>query len=160
MTFTLQLHVSTWLTIVPTQKWLYMTSPCKRNITDSKWNHFIRWEPLTHTCRKSLMTPDQGELLIVKCHCKMSKHTWVSVGESDSYSQLLRLYYFGGFHSRVHLPAIFTKYSTVHFKSCAKEYCCGRLGCSGNNLALQTCVVILQMYWCGGAQAHNLSGGS
>lgn len=45
VTFSLQLHVSVWLTTVPTRKLLQfnVTSPRKRNIRNHKWNHFIRW---------------------------------------------------------------------------------------------------------------------
>lgn len=80
VTFTLQLHVSTCLTIVPTQKLLLfnMTSPRKRNIKDSKLNHFIRWEPLSLKRKKHFMT--SGSIWTIDCEMSMwNVKTYMSV---------------------------------------------------------------------------------
>lgn len=72
VTFTLQLYVSTWLTIVATVKLLLfnMTGRRKRNIAHSKW------DLVGLICKKSFMTVGASYQTIA---CKMSKHSCAEI---------------------------------------------------------------------------------
>lgn len=87
VTFTLQLHASSWLTIVQTQKLLLfnMTSPCKKKISQIQNEIILYIGSLCLLLTENLSWPRvQAELLIVKCHFEMSKHTLECQWESQT----------------------------------------------------------------------------
>lgn len=77
-----------------------------------KKNYFMRWEPSSLTGRTSFM---------FKLNCwlwNVIVKSQVSVGESDSYSQLLKHNYFGGLTCFFNLPVISIQHTACIYSTC------------------------------------------